>query len=353
MSAIVVIGCASHNDADTATNVEAVRSVGPGGLFLQTNLAADEPGVAVIQDPSLVNAWGVTLGPTSGFFVSSNVNGTGNLYRGDVLGSSFVKVPLMITVPDGEPTGLVFNPTGDFRVGSSSTPATIIFATETGHIAAWNGSLGTTAALAATTTGAVYTGLAIATIGTANFLYAADFKNGRIDVFDRQFMPATLAPGSFVDPKIPAHYQPFNIQNLGGKLYVTYAGAADGVPHGGSGFIDVFDSGGNLLQQLASGGHLKAPWGLALSPANFGSFGAALLVGNLGDGRVSAYDPASGEFLGQLFDASNKPIEIDGLLGLTFGNGVNAGDTDKLYFCSGPNGGTLDGRFGSLAPIPP
>jgi uncharacterized protein (TIGR03118 family) len=160
--------------------------------------------------------------------------------------------------------------------------------------------------------------------------------------------------GSFTDPDIPDNYRPFNIQTVGGKLYVTYASRdtdEDHLPNGGKGFVSVFDTNGNFLQRLVSRGLLQAPWGLALAPANFGSFSSALLVGNFGNGRINAYDPNTGDFLGQLRDATHKPIEIDGLLGLAFGNGRTAGDQNALYFAAGPDGMT-HGLFGSLHVIP-
>src|SRR5262249_24568695 len=193
-------------------------------------------------------------------------------------------------------------------------------AVETGQLAGWKAGVpppapSRNAQLMATTPGAVYTGLAIGNNGAGNFLYAADFRNGDIDVFDRTYTPTTLA-GAFVDPDIPADYAPFNIWNLGGKLYVTYAQQDDGdaLPDGGTGSLRVFDTNGHFLQRLVSKDHLKEPWGLALAPANFGEFSNALLVGNLGNGHINAYDPTSGAFLGRLADENGEAIHIDGLL---------------------------------------
>jgi uncharacterized protein (TIGR03118 family) len=331
------------------------RQLLSAGFFQQTNLVSDQAGVALIQDPNLVNAWGISLNPAAGaFWVSDNVTGKTTLYRGDVNGSAFTKVALVVTIPSGTsdqgaPTGQVFNGTSDFMIGSAG-PAVFIFASQTGEITAWNGSLGTTAQVVAPADGAVYTGLAIGSVGTANFLYAANFINRTIDVFDKDFKPAHLA-GSFNDPNIPTSYAPFNIQNLGGKLYVTYAQQDQQDPDEetdhGSGFVDVFDTSGHLLQRLVRGNHLSAPWGLAIAPSDFGPFGGALLVGNFGKGTISAFDVNSGRFLGQLQDAAGKPIVIDGLWGMTFGNGVTAGDKNALYFAAGPDDET-HGLFGSL-----
>jgi uncharacterized protein (TIGR03118 family) len=327
------------------------------GLFHQTNLVSDQPGVAVIHDPSLVGAWGVSLSPTGGaFWVSADSTGVSNLYSGDVSGSPFSKAALTVTIPGGGPTGQVFNPTADFIVssGADSGRAIFIFATETGGIMGWNPAVpgpspSTIAQPAASTPGAVYTGLAIGTSGSGNFLYAVDYQNGKIDVFNGTFQPTTLA-GSFTDLDIPDSYRPFNIQNLGGELYVTYgkrARSGECVPSGGTGFVSVFDTNGNFLRRLISGDRLKAPWGLTIAPAGWGPFGGALLVGNFGDGRIGAYDPATGAFLGQLRGVTDDPIEIVGLLGLSFGNGVSAGDRNALYFAAAPDGMT-HGLFGSL-----
>lgn len=329
----------------------------PAG-YQQTNLVSDQPGVAEIQDPTLVSAWGIALSPTGGaFFVSANATGVSDLYTGDVNGSPIVKAGLTVAIPGGMPTGLVFNPNPnptDFVIsnGVQSARAIFIFATAAGTIAGWNPAVppATTARTAVSTPGAVYTGLAIGTNSTGNFLYAADYENGRIDVFDRVFQPTELA-GSFTDPGIPGKYRPFNIQNLAGKLYVTYARRdkdGDGLPDGGAGgFVSVFDTDGNFLQRLISHDHLRAPWGLAIAPADFGPFSSALLVGNFGNGRIGAYDLETGALLGQLRDATGKVIEIDGLFGLAFGNGVSAGDRNALYFAAGPRDG-LGGLFGSL-----
>src|SRR5262249_3457906 len=230
-------------------------------------------------------------------------------------------------------------------------------AVETGQLAGWKAGVpppapSRNAQLMATTPDAVYTGLAIGNNGTGNFLYAADFHNGEIDVFDRTYTPTTLA-GAFVDPDIPDDYAPFNIQNLGGQLYVTYAeqeGEGNELPEGGEGFVSVFDLNGNFLKRLVSEDHLEAPWGVALAPADFGEFSNALLVGNFGDGRINAFDATTGAFLGRLRDEAGKPIKIDGLLGLAFGNGIVSGDRNALYFAAAPDDGE-HGLFGSLRAV--
>ena len=201
---------------------------------------------------------------------------------------------------------------------------------------------------------AVYKGLAIGNNGTANFLYAANFHEGTIDVFDAAYAPATLA-GSFSDATIPAGYAPFDIQNIGGVLYVTYAlqdaDAHDDVPGLGHGFINKFDLNGNFIARFVSRGSLNSPWGLAVAPAGFGAFANALLVGNFGNGRINAFNPATGALLGQLADDSGHAISIEGLWGLKFGNGGSGGDANTLYFAAGiPGPDQLEdhGLFGSI-----
>jgi uncharacterized protein (TIGR03118 family) len=196
---------------------------------------------------------------------------------------------------------------------------------------------------------ASYTGLAVA----GSFLYAANFAQGRIDVFDSSFAATTL-PGGFTDPNLPAGYSPFNIQNLGGQLYVTYAQIANGdeVKGAGLGFVDVFDTNGSLVRRLATGGTLNAPWGLALAPSDFGEFSNALLVGNFGDGLINAFNPATGLLLGHLADALNSPIAIDGLWGIGFGNDGNAGPHNALFFAAGIED-EAHGLFGSLTATTP
>ena len=198
--------------------------------------------------------------------------------------------------------------------------------------------------------GAVYKGLALGNNGSGNFLYAANFSSGTIDVFDSNFSPTSLS-GSFTDPNLPAGYAPFNIQNLGGSLYVTYA-MQNGASGLGQGYVNIFDLNGNFLRRLISQGPLNSPWGLALAPAKFGTYSNALLVANVGDGYINAFDPVTGNLLGTLTDRKGNPIIIEGLRGLIFGNGGNGGDPNKLYFTAGL-GGAQHGLFGSLAPALP
>jgi uncharacterized protein (TIGR03118 family) len=323
--------------------------------YVVTNLVSDQPGEAAIQDPNLVNPWGVALSSTGGpFWVSDNETGVSTLYSGDVDGSPFQTVPLVVTIPNGVPTGIVFNPTSDFVItdGTSSAPAFFIFVSESSTVSGWNPTVPpiTEAHIATTITDANFKGLALGSNATGNFLYLADFHGHQIVVLDTNFAVTTLS-GSFTDPDVPEEYSPFNIQNIGGKLYVMYALANEEsdeeIPGPGRGFVSVFDTDGNLLQHLIAHGRLNAPWGVALAPADFGPLSNALLVGNFGNGRINAYDPNTGEFLGRL--KTNEPGDrIDGLWAITFGNGVSSGDTNKLYFSAGPDEET-HGLFGSIA----
>ena len=343
------------------TTTSRASAAAASGIYHQTNLVSDLPGVALIQDPDLVNPWGISMSATSPFWVANNGSGTSTLYAGDVNGSPFVKNALVVSIPGGLPTGTVFN-TGsatDFIVsaGTASGRATFLFASQVGIVSGWSAGVPppplSTQAQVGGTGDAVYTGLAIGQVGTATYLYAADFEHGKIDVYDRTFHLATL-DGSFSDPNIPNSYSNFNIQNLGGKLYVTYAQQSHKEPDEetdrGSGFVDVFDTSGHLLQRIIQGNYLRAAWGMALAPANFGAFSNALIIGNFGDGQLHAFDPASGKYLGEMKDESGKPVVIDGLWGITFGNGGNGGDRNALYFAAGPDDET-HGLFGSLRSV--
>jgi uncharacterized protein (TIGR03118 family) len=315
--------------------------------FVQTNLVSDVPGWAPIVDASLVNPWGMSFGPTTPVWASDNGADVATLYRGATTGVPFAKVALTVAIPDGAPTGQVFNGGPDFLL--SGVPARFIFASEHGSIDAWRQGLtpATDAVSVATVPGAIYKGLAISTGSGGSWLFAANFHDARIDVFDATFALQNWA-GAFMDDQIPAGYAPFNIQNLGGKLYVTYAKqgpTGDDVAGIGHGFVDVYDTSGNLLKRLVRHGLLDSPWGLQIAPAGFGNFGGDLLVGNFGDGRIHAYSP-SGRFVGTLLGTNDRPIVLDGLWGLQFGNGV-AGTPMTLLFTSGPNG-ELDGLMGSL-----
>jgi uncharacterized protein (TIGR03118 family) len=329
----------------------------PGNAYRQTNLVSDLPGLAQLTDPDLVNPWGLAAGPTSPAWVADNGTNKATLYRGFVDGSPIQKLSLVVNIPGGAPTGQVFNSTDGFVVssGTASGPAAFLFDSEGGQVTGWNAGVpppspSTQAQVGTSVPDAIYKGLAIASTPAGTFLYAADFHDGRIDVFDSSFNLVHLSPGSFSDKEIPAGFAPFNVQTLGGLLYVAYAkqdaDREDEVAGSSLGFVDVFDLNGNLLRHLIERGQLDAPWGLALAPAGFGRFGGALLVGNFGDGRINAYDPETGEFLGRLRNEDNKPIEIDGLWALRFGNGV-IGTPNTLLFTAGIDD-EAHGLFGAI-----
>jgi uncharacterized protein (TIGR03118 family) len=317
--------------------------------FVETDLVSDIPGRAIFTDPNLVNPWGISESATSPFWVSNAGTGTSTLYN-----TAGTPQPTVVSIP--LPTGGLSSPTGQvFNAGTAFNADRFIFATEEGTINGWRGALGTTAELLFDRTGAnsIYKGLAISTVSTNTYLYAADFHNNRIDVFPSSGAPPLL--GAFIDPLIPAGYAPFNIQNLGGKLYVTYAKqdalAEDEIAGAGNGYVSVFDLNGNFIRRFASNGALDAPWGVAIAPTGFGNFGGDLLVGNFGDGMINAYDLATGNWVDALRDLSGTPIAIDGLWGLTFGNGGNGGRANTLYFTAGIED-EAHGLFGSIAAVP-
>lgn len=327
--------------------------------YSQHNLISDVPGMADKTDANLVNAWGLAASSTGPWWVANNGTSTSTLYKGDG-----TILPLVVTIPPapgsdegGAPTGLVFNGTQDFVVTQNghSGPSLFIFAGEHGVISGWNPNVDSThAILAADRSGsdALYKGLALGSNFFGNFLFATNFRSGRIDVFNRNFKFI----GSFTDPFIPAGFAPFGIRNFFGLLVVTYAKQKgpdedDDEAGPGNGFIDIFDTFGFFRGRFASHGPLNSPWGLALAPGGFGRFSFALLVGNFGDGRINAYSPFNGRFLGQLQDTQGKPLEIEGLWALSFGNGGDAGERDELYFTAGPQDEShgLFGRLHSLA----
>ncbi len=330
----------------------AKRALADGAnSFTQTNLISDIPGMAATTDANLVNPWGMSSSATSPIWVSDNGSGLSTLYTG-----AGGIIPLVVTIPppgSAAPTGQVFNPNpGDF--GGSH----FIFATEGGTIAAWTS--GTSAVqTVGNSTDAVYKGLALGSSGGNSYLYATDFHNGAINVFDTSFSPHTFGAGAFTDPNLPKGYAPFNIQNFNGMLYVTYAlqdaNKHDDVPGAGNGFVDVFNTQGVLQTRLITNGALNSPWGLAMAPGGFGSLGGDLLVGNFGDGTINAYDPVSGAWIGQLDGPDSMPLVNLGLWGLKFGNGGNGGNLNKLFFTAGiPGDGEIEdhGLFGDIAATP-
>jgi len=317
-------------------------------VYTVTPLVSDQPGVATFTDPNLVNAWGLAASATSPWWVADNGTSKSTLYNGNTGQPS----PLVVSVGmDSGPTGVVNNGGAGFVVtnGTVSAPARFIFDSEDGLLRGWAPSVDATHALVAASgdPGAIFKGLTI----SGGMLYAADFHNGVVDVFNGSW---TIVD-RFTDPGLPAGYAPFGIQAIGSRIYVSFAkqdaDAEDEVAGQGLGFVDAFDAAGNLVARVAQHGQLNAPWGLALAPADFGRFSGDLLVGNFGDGKINAFEPESNGhfgFRGQLRDSSGDPIAIDGLWALGFGNGANAGPTNKLFFTAGPDE-EMHGLFGRIA----
>ena len=318
------------------------------------NLVSDRPSGADHQDTDLVNAWGIAFNPDGVVWVNDNGTGKSTLYDG-----KGVKQNLVVTIPSPSPTGLVFfGGSRDFLVTGSKVPSRFIFATEDGTIASWAPILGNTAVEMVSkdsSKGAVYKGLALTADGQRYLLYATDFHNARVDVFDGKFQPVSLSANAFKDPQIPAGFAPFGIQAINGVIFVTYAkqdeAAHDDVAGPGLGFVNAYDANGVLIQRVAVRGNLNSPWGLALAPANFGEFSNHLLVGNFGDGSIIAYDLDKQAHDGKkLRQTDGKPIIIDGLWGISFGNGLNNLDTNAMFFTAGPND-EQNGLFGRIEAV--
>jgi uncharacterized protein (TIGR03118 family) len=335
------------------------------GFYTQTNLVSDIVGNAQFTDGNLVNPWGLVHGPTTPWWVSDNGAGVSTLYDGN--GNAFPPPPtgplvVTITPPAGAapgtlaaPTGVIFNGGGGFNVSQNGTSfsSVFIFDTEDGTISGWNPTFPdrSHAVLAVDRSnvgkGAVYKGLAIGSNSSGTFIFATNFRFGTIDMFDSNFNLVR----SFTDHRLPQSYAPFGIQNIGGNLYVTFAKQDakkhDDVAGAGHGFVDVFDTNGNLISRLIARGSLNSPWGLTLAPADFGQFSNDLLVGNFGDGHINVFDPNTGAALGSLENSGGIPIQIDGLWSLQFGNGAAAGATNELFFTAGIDG-EAHGLFGNI-----
>jgi uncharacterized protein (TIGR03118 family) len=319
-----------------------------------TNLVTDDQSAhaATLTDPDLKNAWGISASTTSPFWVSDNGTGVATLYSVNPTTNVPAKASLTVTIPaEGSVTGQVFNTVGAPAFNGDN----FLFVSEDGTVSGWRGALGTTAeVLALASPDNNYKGAAYASVGGNAYLYAANFRSGAIDVFKGSAGAPDLA-GSFTDPGLPSGYAPFNIQNLGGTLYVTYAlqdaSADDDVPGAGHGFVTAFDANGSFLHRVASQGVLNSPWGLAIAPAGFEGIGGDLLVGNFGDGKINAFNPITLTEDGPLKGPGGTPISIGGLWALAVGNGGNGGSTQLVYFSAGPDGET-HGLFGSLSSVP-
>jgi uncharacterized protein (TIGR03118 family) len=339
--------------------------------IVQTNLVSDDTQVnpAQVQDPNLVNPWGLAASSSGEWWVANEGTGTSTLYNTST--SPVTPDSLVVAIPPGStasaqgtPTGTVYNNSGtgfDVSENGKTGSSVFLFDTVDGTISGWSPSVDSTnAIIGVTNPGAIYTGLAIASDRhEETLLYAADFAKGTIDVYNQNFQSVTNLRGNFTDPELPAGLSPFNIQAIDNRLYVEYAPAADvlaGTAAPGEGAVDVYNADGQLLERLIRPGdtHINQPWAIAMAPTNFGSFSNDLLVGNFGDGTISAFRPSNGRFAGELNDASGQPIAITHLWGLAFGNGAAAGSTNTLYFTAGltshlaPSNAPFHGMFGSL-----
>jgi uncharacterized protein (TIGR03118 family) len=323
-----------------------------GNGYRQVNLVADLPGIALLQDTNLVNAWGMSFGPNTPFWISDNGTGLSTLYAvtNDIAGVTHVtKQGLEVTIPgEGTPTGQLFNNTTGFHTNL------FIFASEDGVISGWRPALGTAAEILVAPANTVYKGITLVSNASGPMLLTANFAQAKIDVYD-----ANLNLTQFADTNAPDGYAPFNVQNLRGMVFVTFAkqdsAKHDDVPGMGNGLIDVFDPMTGMFHRLSTGtdagGHnmqINSPWGVAISPERFTEHSDELLVGNFGSGTIMSFDE-HGRLRGLLRDPHGKPIMIDGLWALAFGNGTKAGVPGTLYFTAGP-AGESHGLFGSLQP---
>jgi len=380
LKAAALIGIAAAATIARAAGDESDRNA-----YVITPLVSNLSGAAAHRDPVLQNAWGIAFSPAgSPFWVNDNVTGCSTLYTGDG-----TKLGLQVSIPlpgnvvapgscqpvdpnnppnptPATPTGIVWNPSAAFLVPGTKIPAVFIFATEDGTLSAWAGGLNPSnnavlavdnSASPTAAAGAVYKGLVFGLSAKGGFLYATNFRAGRIDVFgppgaDGQFTAVTTG-GGFVDGGLPAGYAPFGIANIDGDLFVTYArqdaAKHDDVAGPGRGFVDVFDTDGHLLRRFASRGSLNSPWGVTRASFAFGRFSGRILIGNFGNGRIGAFNN-DGTFAGELEDADGNPLAIDGLWTLTLGGGRGS-SSDSLYYAAGPND-EVNGSFGTIAPAP-
>ncbi|HEX9082106.1 MAG TPA: TIGR03118 family protein [Holophagaceae bacterium] len=315
-----------------------------------TLLASDQAGLgSTTTDVNLVNAWGLAYGPSTDFWVANQGTATATAYDGQghpPVPALVVSVPPVAGAALRGPTGLVYN--GSTGFGGD----TFIFASLDGSLSGWSAGAAAIRRVDHSAAQAVYTGLALGGSGATTYLYAANFNGGTIEVFDSSYAAVSLGTGAWLDPSLPAGYSPFNVQVLAGKLYVTYAKhdppSLRETAGAGLGVVDVFNLDGTFSRRVAAGGMLNAPWGLALAPAAFGPYSNALLVGNFGDGHITAFDATTGTQLGQLSGPMGTALVVDGLWGLTFGNDGSAGKSNQLYVAAGPQY-QAHGMFGTIS----
>lgn len=330
--------------------------------YRQRNLVADGPAIASEhKDPNLVNAWGIAFNPFGVVWVNDQGTGVSTLYDGNGVPQTLVvRVPGRVAGTTGTPTGIVFYGGNGFTVSQAGAtgPSRFIFASQDGVISGWAPNVNLNNAIPVVNGGPdnpFYTGLAIGAGGTRALLYAADFRNGKIDVFDTSFARVVLPGTPFRDPYLPPGYAPHGVQAINGDVYIAYArraaGGTEALPGREAGIVSVFDPNGVFVRQLIADRHLNAPWGLALAPASFGKLANRLLVANHGDGSIQAYDLANGDWKGRLRHEDGRPVRIDGLWGLSFGNGLASQPSNTLFFTAGPNAGA-NGLYGRLDVAP-
>jgi uncharacterized protein (TIGR03118 family) len=365
VAVVVVCGCnGPEPDAGGVPTLETADLKTPrpsnqvAKLVSVVNLTSNVPEDlgATVADPLLVNGWGVAFAPGGPVWVSSADGGLARIY--DPQGN-----PSSLTVTLQPPTGMGgLNPTGlVFNGGSGFAGDRFIFATENGVISGWQPNGDPTIAVPRVDNsgqGASYKGITLLQSEGKTLLYAADFHNGRIDVYDESYQPVR-ARGAFADDTLPKGYAPFNVMGAGGLLFVTYAlqdpDTGDDVKGAGHGFIDVFDARGGQRVRLVSHGALNSPWGMAFAQPATGET-TRMLVGNFGDGRINSYALESPDFKlrarfeGALGDRPDHPITIDGLWGIAFGTGQKGFRAEDLYFAAGPND-EENGLFGRIEPV--
>ena len=331
--------------------------------YKETDLVADQSGTAAtLTDPNLVNPWGLSRSSGSPWWVSDNGTGLSTLYDGTGAAKA-----LVVTIPTGDPnvsttgtpTGTLFNGSTGFQIAANK-PALFLFVTEDGTISGWNPGVNPTNAviMVNTKSASVFKGAAFASIttqaGTSTYLYAADFRKGRVQIYDSSFKHVSGGEDAFRDESLPDGFAPFNIQNIGGDLYVAFAkqdsAKHDEVDGAGLGYLDVFTPSGHLVRRFEHGAWLNGPWAMAMASSDFGVYSHNLLVGQFGSGNIAVYDAATGRFQDMLRDASNNPIAIEGLWALSFGSGGGSGPATSLYFSAG-TGGEQHGTFGTITPV--
>jgi len=340
LTSLIALNCALPAQARTP----------PSQFYRQTNFVSLKAGGR--RDKQLINPWGIAFTRGTFIWITDNNAGVSTLYN-----AHGRKQKLVVTIPTPAndtdppaPTGIVVNPNALKGTSSDFGGALFVFSTENGTLATWKETDNAMATLAVDNSakGAIYKGLALAATNTGDRLYATNFGKGVVEVYDTDFNQLTVA-GGFADADIPSNFSPFGIQNIDGNLFVTYAepdGSGDEINGTGNGFVDKFDTDGNLLQRFAAHGQLNSPWGVALAPTNFGPLSNLILVGNFGDGAINAYDANTGAFVNQVKDRKGNVIANPGLWALTFGDG-KIGSTNELFFTAG-GADQSTGVFGAL-----